>query len=152
MELVEESLDVNLLNNAVRLRIQGCPFLPGGIHLCEVQSHLVVLLVTAQTVHRLLLPHPARLYRSVSAGNAGAGEPVTTGRAWEGAGDPKYSGNKKKSGGLGSLAVFCSRTAWVSSLCHVGCGDTGVELLLGMNLGFSRALRGWIVFVFFFLS
>ncbi|RMB98016.1 hypothetical protein DUI87_25494 [Hirundo rustica rustica] len=64
VELVEESLDVNLLNNAVRLRIQGCPFLPGGIHLCEVQSHLVVLLVTAQTVHRLLLPHPARLYRS----------------------------------------------------------------------------------------
>lgn len=70
MELVEESLDVNLLNNAVRLRIQGCPILPGGIHLCEVQSHLVVLLLTAQTVHRLLLPHPARLYRSVSAGNA----------------------------------------------------------------------------------
>ncbi|NXF12677.1 NU160 protein, partial [Smithornis capensis] len=64
VELVEESLDVNLLNNAVRLRIQGCPFLPGGIHLCEVQSHLVVLLLTAQTVHRLLLPHPARLYRS----------------------------------------------------------------------------------------
>lgn len=107
MELVEESLDVNLLNNAVRLRVQGCPFLPGGIHLCEVQSHLVLLLVTAQTVHRLLLPHPARLYRSVSAGNA-------TGSAWEGAGDPKYSGNKKKSGGLGNLAVFCSGTAWVS--------------------------------------
>lgn len=64
---------MNLLNNAVRLRIQGCPFLPGGIHLCEVQSHLVVLLVTAQTVHRLLLPHPARLYRSVSAGNAARG-------------------------------------------------------------------------------
>uniref|UniRef100_A0A8C5TIX1 Nucleoporin 160 n=1 Tax=Malurus cyaneus samueli TaxID=2593467 RepID=A0A8C5TIX1_9PASS len=64
VELVEESLDVNLLNNAVRLRIQGCPLLPGGVHLCEVQSHLVVLLVTAQTVHRLLLPHPARLYRS----------------------------------------------------------------------------------------
>ncbi|OPJ74162.1 nuclear pore complex protein Nup160 [Patagioenas fasciata monilis] len=64
VELVEESLDVNLLNNAVRLRIQGCPLLPGGVHLCEVQSHLVVLLVTVQTVHRLLLPHPARLYRS----------------------------------------------------------------------------------------
>uniref|UniRef100_A0A8C3PTL4 Nucleoporin 160 n=1 Tax=Calidris pygmaea TaxID=425635 RepID=A0A8C3PTL4_9CHAR len=64
VELVEESLDVNLLNNAVRLRIQGCPFLPGGVHLCEVQSHLVVLLVTGQTVHRLLLPHPARMYRS----------------------------------------------------------------------------------------
>uniref|UniRef100_A0A8C0F8H7 Nucleoporin 160 n=1 Tax=Bubo bubo TaxID=30461 RepID=A0A8C0F8H7_BUBBB len=64
VELVEESLDVNLLNNAVRLRIQGCPFLPGGVHLCEVQSHLVVLLITGQTVHRLVLPHPARMYRS----------------------------------------------------------------------------------------
>ncbi|RLV97195.1 hypothetical protein DV515_00011926 [Chloebia gouldiae] len=73
VELVEESLDVNLLNNAVRLRIQGCPFLPGGIHLCEVQSHLVVLLLTAQTVHRLLLPHPARLYRS----RAGAGSQLS---------------------------------------------------------------------------
>lgn len=70
MELVEESLDVNLLNNAVRLHIQGCPFLPGGVHLCEVQNHLVVLLITAQTVHRLLLPHPARMYRSVSTGVA----------------------------------------------------------------------------------
>ncbi|XP_072722022.1 nuclear pore complex protein Nup160 [Ciconia boyciana] len=64
VELVEESLDVSLLNNAVRLRIQGCPFLPGGVHLCEVQNHLVVLLITGQTVHRLLLPHPARMYRS----------------------------------------------------------------------------------------
>ncbi|KFV01186.1 Nuclear pore complex protein Nup160, partial [Pterocles gutturalis] len=64
VELVEESLDVNLLNNSVRLRIQGCPFLPGGVHICEVQSHLVVMLITRQTVHRLLLPHPARVYRS----------------------------------------------------------------------------------------
>uniref|UniRef100_A0A8C4JZJ2 Nucleoporin 160 n=1 Tax=Dromaius novaehollandiae TaxID=8790 RepID=A0A8C4JZJ2_DRONO len=64
VELVEESLDINLLNNAVRLRIQGCPLLPGGVHVCEVQSHLVILLATTQTVHRLLLPHPARMYRS----------------------------------------------------------------------------------------
>lgn len=140
---------MNLLNNAVRLRIQGCPFLPGGIHLCELQSHLVVLLVTAQTVHRLLLPHPARLYRSVSAGSTGAGDPVTIGRVGERAGDSKYSGNKKKSGGLGNLAVFCSGTCCVSSLGYIDCGDNGVELLLGMNLGFSRAFPGWIVLFFF---
>lgn len=66
VELVEESLDVNLLNNAVRLRIQNCLLLPGGVHLCEVQNHLVLLIVTNQTVHRLVLPHPARMYRSVS--------------------------------------------------------------------------------------
>lgn len=66
MELVEESLDVNLLNNAVRLCIRGCPLLPGGVHFCELQSHLVILLITGQTVHRLFLPHPARTYRAVS--------------------------------------------------------------------------------------
>ncbi|NXH18801.1 NU160 protein, partial [Bucco capensis] len=64
VELVEESLDVNLLNNAILLRITGCPLLPGGVHLCELQNRLVILLITAQTVHRLLLPHPARMYRS----------------------------------------------------------------------------------------
>uniref|UniRef100_A0A8C3L405 Nucleoporin 160 n=1 Tax=Chrysolophus pictus TaxID=9089 RepID=A0A8C3L405_CHRPC len=63
LELVEESLDTELLNNAVRLRIQGCPLLPGGVHLCEVQNHLVLLLVTVQSVHRVLLPHPAHAYR-----------------------------------------------------------------------------------------
>lgn len=66
LELVEESLDNELLNNAVRLRIQGCPLLPGGVHICEVQSHLVVLLVTVQSVHRVVLPHPACSYRGVS--------------------------------------------------------------------------------------
>uniref|UniRef100_A0A8V0ZYF5 Nucleoporin 160 n=1 Tax=Gallus gallus TaxID=9031 RepID=A0A8V0ZYF5_CHICK len=63
LELVEESLDTELLNNAVRLHIQGCPLLPGGVHLCEVQNHLVLLLVTVQSVHRVLLPHPAYAYR-----------------------------------------------------------------------------------------
>ncbi|XP_065611600.1 nuclear pore complex protein Nup160 [Cyrtonyx montezumae] len=63
LELVEESLDTELLNNAVSLRIQGCPLLPGGVHLCEVQNHLVLLLVTVQSVHRVLLPHPAYAYR-----------------------------------------------------------------------------------------
>lgn len=66
LELVEESLDTELLNNAVRLHIQGCPLLPGGVHLCEVQNHLVLLLVTVQSVHRVLLPHPAYAYRGVS--------------------------------------------------------------------------------------
>uniref|UniRef100_A0A8C9EK46 Nucleoporin 160 n=1 Tax=Pavo cristatus TaxID=9049 RepID=A0A8C9EK46_PAVCR len=64
LELVEESLDTELLNNAVRLRIHGCPLLPGGVHLCEVQNHLVLLLVTVQSVHRVLLPHPAYAYRA----------------------------------------------------------------------------------------
>ncbi|KAG9475798.1 hypothetical protein GDO78_003943 [Eleutherodactylus coqui] len=64
LELVEESLDVNLLNNALRLRILNCSILPGGVHVCETQSNVIILIVTNQTVHRLVLPHPSRLYRS----------------------------------------------------------------------------------------
>ncbi|XP_074854250.1 nuclear pore complex protein Nup160 isoform X2 [Carettochelys insculpta] len=64
LELVEESLDINLLNNAVRLKIQNCSLLPGGVHVCETQNLVVLLIVTNQTVHRLVLPHPARMYRS----------------------------------------------------------------------------------------
>uniref|UniRef100_A0A8C3XK86 Nucleoporin 160 n=1 Tax=Chelydra serpentina TaxID=8475 RepID=A0A8C3XK86_CHESE len=64
LELVEESLDINLLNNAIRLKIQNCSLLPGGVHVCETQNLIVILIVTNQTVHRLVLPHPARMYRS----------------------------------------------------------------------------------------
>uniref|UniRef100_A0A452I224 Uncharacterized protein n=1 Tax=Gopherus agassizii TaxID=38772 RepID=A0A452I224_9SAUR len=64
LELVEESLDINLLNNAIRLKIQNCSLLPGGVHVCETQNLIIILIVTNQTVHRLVLPHPARMYRS----------------------------------------------------------------------------------------
>ncbi|XP_007956700.1 nuclear pore complex protein Nup160 [Orycteropus afer afer] len=64
LELVEESLDVNLLNNAVHLKFQNCSVLPGGVHICETQNHVMILILTNQTVHRLLLPHPSRMYRS----------------------------------------------------------------------------------------
>ncbi|XP_053545274.1 nuclear pore complex protein Nup160 [Bombina bombina] len=64
LELVEHSLDVNLLNNAVRLVITNCIILPGGVHVCETQNNVIILIVTNQTVHRLVLPHPSRLYRS----------------------------------------------------------------------------------------
>ena len=66
LELVEESLDINLLNNAVRLKFQNCILLPGGVHVSETQNHVIILILTNQTVHRLLLPHPSRMYRSVS--------------------------------------------------------------------------------------
>ncbi|KAF4009453.1 hypothetical protein G4228_000119 [Cervus hanglu yarkandensis] len=64
LELVEESLDINLLNNAVRLKFQNCVLLPGGVHVSETQNHVIILILTNQTVHRLLLPHPSRMYRS----------------------------------------------------------------------------------------
>uniref|UniRef100_A0A452QNE5 Nucleoporin 160 n=1 Tax=Ursus americanus TaxID=9643 RepID=A0A452QNE5_URSAM len=64
LELVEESLDVNLLNNTVRLKFQNCSLLPAGVHISETQNHVIILILTNQTVHRLLLPHPSRMYRS----------------------------------------------------------------------------------------
>uniref|UniRef100_A0A6I8QZ96 Nucleoporin 160kDa n=1 Tax=Xenopus tropicalis TaxID=8364 RepID=A0A6I8QZ96_XENTR len=64
LELVELSLDINLLNNAVRLKILNCSILPGGVHICETQNNIIVLILTNQTVHRLILPHPSRMYRS----------------------------------------------------------------------------------------
>ncbi|KAL4622892.1 nuclear pore complex protein Nup160 [Arapaima gigas] len=64
VQLVERSLDTNLLNNAVRLKIPNCPLLPGGVHIQETVNNVIILLVTSQTVHRLVLPHPSRMYRS----------------------------------------------------------------------------------------
>ncbi|CAH2326036.1 Hypothetical predicted protein [Pelobates cultripes] len=64
VELVEESLDINLLNNAIRLKILNCCMLPGGVHVCETDNNVVIMIATNQTVHRLVLPHPSRMYRS----------------------------------------------------------------------------------------
>uniref|UniRef100_A0A8C5QNX6 Nucleoporin 160 n=1 Tax=Leptobrachium leishanense TaxID=445787 RepID=A0A8C5QNX6_9ANUR len=64
LELVEESLDCNLSNNAIRLKILNCCVLPGGVHVCETKGRVIVMIVTNQTVHRFVLPHPSRMYRS----------------------------------------------------------------------------------------
>ncbi|KAL0968663.1 hypothetical protein UPYG_G00269910 [Umbra pygmaea] len=64
VQLLEQSLDTNLLNNAIKLRITHCQLLPGGVHIQETLNNVVILIVTNQTVHRLVLPHPARMYHS----------------------------------------------------------------------------------------
>ncbi|KAM4554114.1 nuclear pore complex protein Nup160 [Fundulus diaphanus] len=64
VQLVEESLDTNLLNNAIRLKFSCCSVLPGGVTIQETLNHVVILICTNQSVHRLVLPHPARMYRS----------------------------------------------------------------------------------------
>lgn len=66
IQFVEQSLDTNLLNNAVRLCIPNCPLLPGGVHIQETLNNIMILIVTSQTIHRLVLPHPTRMYHSVS--------------------------------------------------------------------------------------
>uniref|UniRef100_A0A8C1TAJ8 Nucleoporin 160 n=1 Tax=Cyprinus carpio TaxID=7962 RepID=A0A8C1TAJ8_CYPCA len=66
VQFVEQSLDTNLLNNAVRLRIPNCLLLPGGVCIQETFNNVIILIVTSQSVHRLVLPHPSHMYRSVS--------------------------------------------------------------------------------------
>ncbi|CDQ65309.1 unnamed protein product [Oncorhynchus mykiss] len=62
VQLVEQSLDTNLLNSAVKLKITHCPLLPGGVHIQETLNNVTILIVTNQAVHRLVLPHPTRMY------------------------------------------------------------------------------------------
>lgn len=66
MQLVEQSLDTNLLNNAVKLKFPHCTVLPGGVIIQETLNNVILLVSTNQSVHRLVLPHPTRMYRSVS--------------------------------------------------------------------------------------
>uniref|UniRef100_A0A8C5C1J5 Nucleoporin 160 n=1 Tax=Gadus morhua TaxID=8049 RepID=A0A8C5C1J5_GADMO len=64
VQLVEQSLDTNLLNSAVRLKLVHCSVLPGGVTIQETLNNVFILIVTNQSVHRLVLPHPSRMYRS----------------------------------------------------------------------------------------
>ncbi|RVE71390.1 hypothetical protein OJAV_G00051340 [Oryzias javanicus] len=64
VQLVEESLDVNLLNNAVKFKFTHCSVLPGGVSIQETLNNVIILICTNQSVHRVLLPHPARMYRT----------------------------------------------------------------------------------------
>lgn len=66
MQLVEQSLDTNLLNHGVKLKFTHCTVLPGGVHIQETLNNVIVLICTNQSVHRLVLAHPTRMYRSVS--------------------------------------------------------------------------------------
>lgn len=66
VQLVEQSLDTNLLNNAIKVKFTHCTVLPGGIHVEENLNNVIILICTNQSVHRLLLAHPTRMYRSVS--------------------------------------------------------------------------------------
>ncbi|XP_046552449.1 LOW QUALITY PROTEIN: nuclear pore complex protein Nup160-like [Haliotis rubra] len=60
LELVEQSLDVNLSGNHVRYRFQDTPIL-NGISVHEARNSLVILVPTVASVHRLVFPHPLKL-------------------------------------------------------------------------------------------
>ncbi|XP_071489646.1 nuclear pore complex protein Nup160-like [Diadema antillarum] len=60
VELVECSLNHNLHGNALRLNFQGSPIIP-RVSIHETHAHIVVLVATFTTVHRLAFPHPNKL-------------------------------------------------------------------------------------------
>ncbi|GLH07082.1 Nuclear pore complex protein Nup160 homolog, partial [Gryllus bimaculatus] len=60
LELVEQSLDVNLVGNALRIRFQDTPVLE-GVSVHEAEKAIVVLVATVSSVHRLSFPHPDHL-------------------------------------------------------------------------------------------
>lgn len=66
LQLLEQSLDLNLLNNAVRVRFTNCTLLPGGVTIYETLNYVIILICTNRSIHRMVLPHPTRMYRSVS--------------------------------------------------------------------------------------
>lgn len=65
LELVEQSLDYNLVGSHVRYRFQDTPLL-GGTSVHEHQGKVIILVTTVASVHRLVFPHPNKIHRPVS--------------------------------------------------------------------------------------
>lgn len=62
LELVEQSLDYNLVGSHVRYRFQDTPLL-GGTSVHEHQGKVIILVTTVASVHRLVFPHPNKIHR-----------------------------------------------------------------------------------------
>lgn len=65
LELVEESLDYNLIGSQIRFHFHDTQII-GGISIHESHGNVIVLVVTAISVHRLVFPHPSKLIKNVS--------------------------------------------------------------------------------------
>lgn len=65
LELVEESLDINLTGNHLELQFTDGILLP-VVYIFETHTHISVLAATTNSVHRIVFSHPERLRRHVS--------------------------------------------------------------------------------------
>ena len=63
LELVEMCLDFDLQGNQLRVRFNGSPIVDVSVH--ETSRDVVVLVTTANSVHRLPFTHPALLHSRV---------------------------------------------------------------------------------------
>lgn len=59
LELEESSLDITLTGGRVRYRMQDTPIV-GGVSITESHGHVIVLVATVASVHRLVFPHPCQ--------------------------------------------------------------------------------------------
>lgn len=64
LELVEQSLDVNLSGNRVRFRFTDTPILD-GITIHEFYGSVIILVPTVCSVHRLVFNHPDKIHKQV---------------------------------------------------------------------------------------
>ncbi|KAF7387510.1 hypothetical protein HZH68_013187 [Vespula germanica] len=62
LELVEQSLDVNLVKNRVRYKFTGTPILD-GISIHETINSVIILVVTVSSVHKLSFSHPDKIHK-----------------------------------------------------------------------------------------
>ncbi|XP_031781402.1 nuclear pore complex protein Nup160 homolog isoform X3 [Nasonia vitripennis] len=62
IELVEESLDINLINNRVRYKFTDTPILD-GISIHETSEIVIILIITVSSIHKLSFTHPNKTYK-----------------------------------------------------------------------------------------
>lgn len=65
IELVEESLDIQLVGNQVRYKFADSQVL-NGISITELPQHVVVLVPTVSSLHRFTFPHPDKKVQVVN--------------------------------------------------------------------------------------
>jgi len=64
LELVEHSLDINLVNCRVRYKFTDTPILD-GISIHETVNSVIILIVTVSSVHKLSFSHPDKTHNQV---------------------------------------------------------------------------------------
>ena len=62
LDLTEISLDWDLAGSRVRYRFQDTPVL-AGVSVHETFHHVVILVSTVSSVHKLVFPHPSRMHK-----------------------------------------------------------------------------------------
>ncbi|KAF7993721.1 hypothetical protein HCN44_010316 [Aphidius gifuensis] len=62
LELIEHSLDVNLVNSKVRYKFTNTPILD-GISIHETINSVIILVATVASVHKLTFPHPNKIHK-----------------------------------------------------------------------------------------